>query len=147
MSRVCGRKVHAVGRSYHLLDLRGSDVLYISRGLNLRCMPRLSVKLQRACGERSFDELHLQRRINGAEWRPVCSVHGRKVQVVDRSCHLSHLSVKLQLACGELSFDKLRVETCIFIMGLFLILHVRSARYEKILLSLFFILSSIGVLS
>jgi hypothetical protein len=64
-----------------LLDLRGSDVLYSSRGLNLRCMPRLSVKLQLACGERSFDELHLQRRINGGEWRLVHSVRCRNVQV------------------------------------------------------------------
>jgi hypothetical protein len=63
----------------------------------------------------------------------VHSVRGRKVQGVDRTCHLPRLSVKLQLAYGELSFDKLRVETCIFIMGLFLILHVRSARHEKIL--------------
>ena len=31
----------------------------------------LSVKLQFACRERSFDELHLQCRINGAGWRPV----------------------------------------------------------------------------
>jgi hypothetical protein len=48
-------------------------------------MQRLSVKLQLACGER---ELHLQRRINWAEWRPVRSVRGRKVQVVDRICRL-----------------------------------------------------------
>jgi hypothetical protein len=34
-------------------------------------MQRLSVKLQLACGKRSFDELHLQRRIQGGEWSDV----------------------------------------------------------------------------
>jgi hypothetical protein len=43
-------------------------------------MHHLSVKLHLACRERSFDELHLQCRINGAEWRPVRSLCGRKVQ-------------------------------------------------------------------
>ena len=42
-------------------ELRGRDVFYSCRGLN---MQRLSVKLQLACGERSFDELHLQRRMD-----------------------------------------------------------------------------------
>jgi hypothetical protein len=48
-------------------------------------MPRLSVKLQLAGGERSFDELHLQRRIDGTEWRPVRSVCGRQVPVCENS--------------------------------------------------------------
>jgi hypothetical protein len=47
-------------------------------------MQRLSVKLQLACGERSFDELHLQHRMDRARWRLVHSVRGRKVQGVDR---------------------------------------------------------------
>jgi hypothetical protein len=76
-----------------------------------------------------------------AGWRPVYSVRGGKVQADDRKCNLlglcgrdvlynsrvfnlrcmPHLSVKLQLTCGERSVDKLCVETCIFIMGIFLI--------------------------
>jgi hypothetical protein len=54
-------------------------------------MQRLSVKLQLACGERSFDELHLQHRMDGTDWRPVRSVRGWKVQGVDRNCHLHRL--------------------------------------------------------
>ena len=61
--------------------LRGRDVFYSSRGLSKLDMQRLSVKLQLACGERSFDELHLQHRINGTEWRPVRSVRGWKVRM------------------------------------------------------------------
>ncbi len=44
--------------------LRGRDVFYSSRGLSKLDMQRLSVKLQLACRERSFDELHLQRRMD-----------------------------------------------------------------------------------
>ena len=61
-------------------ELRGRDVFYSCRGLN---MQRLSVKLQLACGERSFDELHLQRRMDGTTthirdvlwWLPVPAVN------------------------------------------------------------------------
>ncbi len=38
-----------------------------------------------------------------------------------RKLDMHRLSVKLHLVYGQRSFDKLRVETCIFIMGLFLI--------------------------
>ena len=44
--------------------LRGRDVFYSSRGLSKLDMQRLSVKLQLACRELSFDELHLQRRMD-----------------------------------------------------------------------------------
>ncbi len=61
MHSVCGRKVQGVKRIGRVHGLWDRDVLYNSRGQhNLRYMPRLSVKLQLACGERSFDELHLQ---------------------------------------------------------------------------------------
>ncbi len=47
--------------------LRGRDVFYSSRGLSKLDVQGLSVKLQLACGERSFDELHLQHRMDGPE--------------------------------------------------------------------------------
>jgi hypothetical protein len=47
-------------------------------------MQLLSVKIQLACGERSFDELHLQRWLFWARWKHVHSVRERKVQDVDR---------------------------------------------------------------
>ncbi len=49
--------------------LRGRDVFDSSRGLSKLDMQRLSVKLHLACGERSFDELHLQRGVFWACWR------------------------------------------------------------------------------
>ncbi len=61
--------------------LRGRDVLYSSRGLNKLDMQHLSIKLHLACGERSFDELHLQHRMDRTEWRPVRSVRGWKVRM------------------------------------------------------------------
>ena len=55
--------------------LRGRDVFHSSRGLSKLDMQRLSAKLQLACGERSFDELHLKR---GVFWaRYLLSVRGR----------------------------------------------------------------------
>ena len=44
--------------------LWGGDVVYNGRVLIKLDMHRLSVKLQLACRERSFDELHLQRRMD-----------------------------------------------------------------------------------
>jgi hypothetical protein len=78
----------------------------------------VSSELQLACGEPRLDELRLQRGVFWARWRLVHSVRGRKVQGVDRNCHLlglrgrdvlyssrglskldmQRLSVKLQLA-------------------------------------------------
>ena len=144
---VRARKVQGVKRIGRVHGLRGRDVFFIYwcssvhqlwsrdlfdriRGLSKLDMQRLSVKLQLACGEHSFDELHLQRRINWAERRPVRSVRGRKVQGVDRKCYLlelhsrdvlyrsrglsklelQRLYVKLQLTCGERSFDELHLQ-------------------------------------
>ncbi len=93
-------------------------------------MYSLSVKLQLTGGERSFDELHLQHRMDRARWWHVHSMCGRKVQGVDRinSMHrlrdrdvlyssrglskldMQRLSVKLQLACGEPRLDELRLQ-------------------------------------
>jgi hypothetical protein len=59
MLSVRGREVQGVDRIGRVHGLRDRDVLYSSRGLSKLDMQRLSVKLQLACGERSFDELHL----------------------------------------------------------------------------------------
>jgi hypothetical protein len=56
---VRGWNVQGVNGIGHVLGLRGRDVLSSSRGLSKLDMQRLSVKLQLACGERSFDELRL----------------------------------------------------------------------------------------
>ena len=45
-------------------QLRDRDVFYSSKGRRNFDMHRLSVRLQLDCGERSFDELHLQRRMD-----------------------------------------------------------------------------------
>ena len=71
--------------------LRGGDVFHSSRGLSKLDMHRLSVKLQLVCGERSFDELHLQHRIDGTEWRPVC--YG------DLCSSVSLMSVEKRIVC------------------------------------------------
>jgi hypothetical protein len=68
---VRGRKVQGVNRIGRLHLLSGRDVLHSSRGLRNLDMQRLPVKLQLACGERSFDELHLKRGVFWARWRPV----------------------------------------------------------------------------
>jgi hypothetical protein len=53
---------------------------------------RLSLKLKLACGERSFDELHLQQRMDRARWWHLYSVRGREVQGVNRMLlELEHL--------------------------------------------------------
>jgi hypothetical protein len=72
-------------------------------------MQRLSVKLQLASRERSFDELYLHSRINRTEWRSVCSVRGRDV-LYSSKLDMQRLSIKLQLACGEQSFDELHLQ-------------------------------------
>jgi hypothetical protein len=75
-------------------------------------MHRLSVKLHLACRERKLDELHLQCRINGAEWRPVCSVWGGDVFCSSRflsKLDMHRLSVQLHLTSGERSFDQLHL--------------------------------------
>ena len=78
---VRGRQVQGVNRIGRVHGLRCRDVLYSSRGLSpvhklwsrdvfhsrrglsKLDMHRLSVELLLACGERSFDQLHLQRRL------------------------------------------------------------------------------------
>jgi hypothetical protein len=77
----------------HLHGLWGRDVLYRSRGSSKLDMQRLSVKRQLACGKRSFDELHLQHRIDGTEWRPVC--YG------DLCSSVSLMSVEKRIVCVE----------------------------------------------
>ncbi len=101
MLSVCGRKVQGVNRIGRVHGLRGRhvfhsnwgalvhqlwsrDVFYIVRGLSNFDMLLLSVKLQLTYGKLSFGELHLQRRLFWARWRPVHSVCGRKIQVVNR---------------------------------------------------------------
>jgi hypothetical protein len=73
-------------------------------------MHRLSVKLQLSCRERSFDELHLQCRINGAGWRQLHSVCGRQAQGVGGISLVQRLPNKLHLACWEHSFDELHLQ-------------------------------------
>ena len=96
-------------------------------------MQRLSYKLQLACGELSFGELHLHRGLYGARWKHVHSVRGRQVQGVNRTgsvhgvpgrdifycrrglnkLYLCRLSVKLfQLSSRERSFDELHHLKC-----------------------------------
>ena len=52
---VRGRKVQGVDRISYVHGLRGRDLFYSSRSLSKLDVQRLSVKLQLACGERSFD--------------------------------------------------------------------------------------------
>ena len=54
-------------------------------------MHRLSVRLQLACGERSFDELHLQRGLYWTGWWRMHSVCCRKVQGIDRTSRVQRL--------------------------------------------------------
>ena len=72
-------------------QLWSRDLFDSSKSLIKLDVQRMYVKLQLACGELSFDELHLQRRINRARWRHVHSVRGRKVQGVNRIGHVHGL--------------------------------------------------------
>ena len=109
-------------------------------------MQRLSVKLQLTCGERIFDELHLQHWMDRARWRLVHSMCCRKVQGIDRtsrvqrlcskdvfgrskSRYMQRLSVSLQLACGERSFDELHLQRRLVGAGW---RHVHSVRSRQI---------------
>ena len=67
-----------------LHGLRGGQVFHGSRGRSKLDMHLLSVRLRLDCGERSSDELHLQRGINWAGWWPMHSVCCRKVQDIGR---------------------------------------------------------------
>jgi hypothetical protein len=92
-------------------------------------MHRLSIKHQLVYGERSFGELHLQRRMGRTRWWHLHSVRGRKVQGVDRIGRMHGLSVKLQLACGERSFDELHLQRRLIRDGWW---RVRSVRGRKV---------------
>ncbi len=81
---VRGRQVQDFNRIGRVHGLRGREVFYTSRGLRKLDMQRLSSRLHLACGELSFDKLHLQRRINRTRWRYVHSVRGRQVQGFNR---------------------------------------------------------------
>ena len=73
-------------------------------------MHRLSNKLQLACGELNFGQLHLQRWLLGPRWRGLHGVRGRKIQAVDGTSYVQRLSIKLHLVCGELNFDELHLQ-------------------------------------
>jgi len=93
-------------------------------------MCRLSVRIQLACGERSFDELHLQHGLYWTGWWHMHRLYCRNVQGIDRiSCvhelrgrdlfysskgrikfDMSCLSVSLHLVGGEPSFDELHLQ-------------------------------------
>jgi hypothetical protein len=88
---VRGWKVQDVDWNCNLHGLWSRDVFCSSRGLNKLDMQRLSVQLQLDCGKRSFDELHLQHRIDGTEWRPVC--YG------DLCSSVSLMSVEKRIVC------------------------------------------------
>jgi hypothetical protein len=95
-------------------ELWDRNVFYQYWGLSQFDVPHLSVKLQLACGERSFDELHLQCGLFWARWRHMHSVRGWKVQDVNRISQLQRMSNKLQLACGDLSSGKLHLQFGLF---------------------------------
>lgn len=104
----CGN-VQTAHRNWHVHELRDGEVLGFcwcySRG---RSVFGLYGLLQLACGESSFDELHLQRRCNRVERRPVHTVRGGKVQNVNRHGHVLGLSSKL-LLCGRRRYRKFDV--------------------------------------
>jgi hypothetical protein len=59
-------------------------------------MQRLSVKLQLACGERSFDELHLQNWLFWARWRHV-RVRSSRTVPASSSCSDSDVLGRLSV--------------------------------------------------
>ena len=59
MHSVRARQVQGVNRISRLHGLRGRDVFHSIRGLSKFDVYSLSVKLQLACGELRFNELHL----------------------------------------------------------------------------------------
>jgi hypothetical protein len=67
-----------------LHGLRGGQVFHGSRGRSKLDMYPLSVRLQLACGERRFDELHLQRGLNWAPWWHMRRLCCRQVQGIAR---------------------------------------------------------------
>jgi hypothetical protein len=68
---VCGGQVQCVTRIDRVLGLRGGHVFYSIRSNIKRDVHHLSAKLLLAGDQFNLVKLHLQRRIDRSQWRPV----------------------------------------------------------------------------
>ena len=116
--------VQTTHRSRRVHELRDGDVLDSCRGHRNRNVLELSDKLQLACGEPSFDELHLQHRRIRPGRRHLYPMRGGQVEGLDRSGRVHGLSRKL-LLCGRGRYGNLDV------LQLSTIQFVADRKYHK----------------